>query len=120
MNALWKSHPATAREIMENLPKDVRWAYTTVKTMLTRLVAKAAIGERKRGNTSVYEPKLSQLKARRFALRSLVDRVMDGTVEPIMHFLIEDKKLSVRERKRLIQMLEEMDRKGEGQDGSDK
>ena len=37
MNALWEHHPATAREVEERLPETVTWAYTTIKTMLTRL-----------------------------------------------------------------------------------
>ncbi|MHC4216037.1 MAG: BlaI/MecI/CopY family transcriptional regulator, partial [Planctomycetota bacterium] len=49
MNALWHKHPATARQIAERLPAGVKWAYTTIKTMLTRLVEKNALTESKRG-----------------------------------------------------------------------
>jgi len=111
MKALWVHHPATAREIAEQLPDDVRWAYTTIKTMLTRLVAKQAVSERKRGNTSLYEPLVSQKKARRTAVRSLLDRAFDGGVEPMMHFLVNDKKLSAKERRALIELLREEDEK---------
>ena len=48
MNALWQGHPATAREVAERLPNEVSWAYTTIKTMLTRLAAKNAVSEEKR------------------------------------------------------------------------
>jgi len=109
MNALWKKHPATARELMEEIPPGNDWAYTTVKTMLTRLISKNAVSEHKRGNTSVYEPLVSQQKARNGALKSLVDKVLGGTLEPVMHYLIEEKKLSEKERRKLIQLLEEMD-----------
>ena len=47
MNALWEDHPATARDIMDRLPTGVKWAYTTIKTMLTRLVEKKAVSETK-------------------------------------------------------------------------
>jgi len=119
MNALWKGHPTTAREIMERLPDEVSWAYTTVKTMLTRLVSKQVVSERKRGNTSIYAPLITQVSARRSALRNLVQRVLGGKVEPIMHFLVEDQELTESERARLIQMLEEMDQtNNEGTDGT--
>jgi BlaI family penicillinase repressor len=107
MNALWKCHPATARELIEYLPEGIQWAYTTVKTLLTRLDAKGAISERKRGNTSVYEPLVSREKARRSALSSFLDRAFDGAVEPLMHFLVEDKRLSEKQRRELIQILQE-------------
>jgi BlaI family penicillinase repressor len=111
MKALWVHHPATAREVAEQLPDDVQWAYTTIKTMLTRLVAKQAVSERKRGNTSVYEPLVSQKKARRSAVRSLLDRAFDGGVGPMMHFLVNDRKLSDKERRALIELLREEDEK---------
>jgi BlaI family penicillinase repressor len=111
MNALWRRHPATARELIEYLPKDVQWAYTTIKTMLTRLVAKNAVSERKRGNTSVYEPLISRQKARRSALRSLLNQAFDGTVEPLLHFIVEDRKLSDKQRNEMIQILQEEEKK---------
>jgi BlaI family penicillinase repressor len=114
MNALWEQHPATAREIMERLDNRIQWAYTTVKTMLSRLVAKEAMTEQKKGNTSYYTPLVSQSSAQRSALKSLVDKVLGGTVEPIMHYLVEENKLSSTDRQKLIRILEEMDQKGEG------
>jgi len=117
MNALWKKHPATARELMEEIPPENNWAYTTVKTMLTRLMSKNAVSEHKRGNTSVYEPLVSQQKARNGALKSLVDKVLGGTLEPVMHYLVEERKLSDKDRRKLIQMLEEMDTNPQKEDG---
>jgi BlaI family penicillinase repressor len=112
MNALWKSSPATAREIIEQIPGKVEWAYTTVKTMLSRLVVKEAVSEHKRGNVSFYEPLIAEDRTRRGALAELFDKVLDGAVEPLMHFLVEEKKLSKKERRELIRMLEKEDRKG--------
>lgn len=109
MNALWKRYPATARDIIEFMPGETKWAYTTVKTMLTRLVKKGAIAENKRGSISVYEPLVAQKTARKNAIKNLLDKALDGAVEPIMHFLIEEKKLTAKERQHLIKMLEEMD-----------
>jgi BlaI family transcriptional regulator, penicillinase repressor len=114
MNALWQKHPATAREIMERLPEGVNWAYTTIKTMLTRLVEKKAVGEAKKGNTSVYEPRVSQRKARLNAFRSLLDQAFDGAVGPLVHFLAEERQLTAKEKAELKRILEsEADKKGE-------
>ena len=73
MNALWKKNPATTREIIDSLDEDVRWAYTTVKTMLTRLAVKKAVAETKRGNTSFYMPLVDQRNARRKALQPAIE-----------------------------------------------
>jgi BlaI family penicillinase repressor len=114
MNALWQKHPATAREIMARLGGRVNWAYTTIKTMLTRLAEKDAVSEVKEGNTSVYEPLVSQQKARLSAFRSLLDQAFDGAVGPLVHFLAEEKQLTAKEKKELREILEsEAEDKGE-------
>jgi BlaI family penicillinase repressor len=115
MNALWKKYPATARELTERLPDNVNWAYTTIKTMLTRLVTKQAIKEEKRGNTSLYEPLISQKKARRRAISTLINQAFDGAVEPMLHFMVRERKLTEKQRKVLIEIL-----RTEGQKKEDK
>ena len=112
MNALWAKYPATAREVMDRLPPGVTWAYTTLKTMLARLKDKRAVSEIKEGNTSVYEPLVSQQKARLSAFRSLLDQAFDGAVGPLVHFLIEERQLTPKQREELAKVLQD---KGKGQ-----
>jgi len=111
MNALWQNQPATTRQIVNRLPKDVNWAYTTVKTMLTRLAEKKVVKESKNGNVAFYESVLSRQKARRSALKSLVNQAFDGAFEPLMHFLLEDRKLSNKQRTQLSQALAASEKK---------
>ena len=105
MNALWEKHPATARDIMTRLPQGVKWAYTTLKTMLSRLVEKEAVSEHKQANTSIYEPLVSQRKARLSAFRLLLDQSFDGAMGPLMHFLLQEQKLNDKQKKELIEIL---------------
>jgi BlaI family penicillinase repressor len=107
MNALWSCYPATARDIAKKLPEDVDWAYTTIKTMLSRLLEKDAVSERKRGNTSVYEPILSRQKAQLSALRSVANQAFEGAFGPLMHFLLQEEKLSAKQCKELQKILSE-------------
>jgi len=111
MNALWDKHPAKARDVVERLPSTVNWAYTTVKTMLDRLVEKKAVGKNKRGNIGLYEPLVSRRQARRTAMRIMLDQAFDGAFGPMMHFLVEDEKLSASQRKELIKILSGKSRK---------
>lgn len=114
MNALWEKHPATARDIMTRLPQGVKWAYTTVKTMLSRLVEKEAINEHKHANTSIYEPLVSQRKARLSAFRLLLDQSFDGAMGPLMHFMLQEQKLNDKQKKELIEILgDESEKAGE-------
>jgi len=111
MNALWDKHPVKARDVVERLPSTVNWAYTTVKTMLDRLVEKKAVGKSKRGNIGLYEPLVSRRQARRTAMRIMLDQAFDGAFGPMMHFLMEDEKLSADQREELIKILSGKSRK---------
>ena len=112
MNVLWEESPLTVREIAERLPPAKRWAYTTIKTMLTRLMAKGAVSEHKRSNVGFFEPILTRRKARAAALRSVLDNAFEGAFGPLMHFLVEEEALSPAERRQLKRMLEEKSNRG--------
>ena len=106
MKALWEGYPAKARQISERLPAGVKWAYTTIKTMLTRLADKGVVSESKQGNVSLYEPILTRQQARKTALSTVLNQAFDGAFGPLMHFLLEDQKLSAKQRRELIKILE--------------
>ncbi len=105
MNALWQGWPATARQIANRLPDDIDWAYTTIKTMLTRLAEKNIVKETKKGSIGIYEPVLTRQNARRSALESLANQAFDGAFGPLMHFLLEDQKLSGKQKQEVLQTL---------------
>jgi BlaI family penicillinase repressor len=105
MNALWAKHPATVKDIVAQLSGKACWAYTTVKTMLDRLTDKRAIRKTKQGITGFYEPILTRQQARRTALRAVLDHAFDGAFGPLMHFLVEDGKLTSKQRQELIEIL---------------
>jgi BlaI family penicillinase repressor len=115
MNVLWERYPATARGIAERLPQEVSWAYTTIKTLLARLVGKGAVKESKKGNTSIYEPLLTRKNARRNAIKILANQAFDGAFGPLMHFMLENQKLTPAQKQELVQSLkEDMDRRKGG------
>ena len=122
MNCLWERHPATARGIAERLPKKIKWAYTTIRTLLARLAQKGAAREYKEGNTSLYEPLLTRDNARRSAIKTLANQAFDGAFGPLLHFLVNDQSLSPQQRKELTQALEKQSKQrgGRGNDSNTK
>ena len=111
MKALWRCQPATVRDLMAQLPPGTDWAYTTVKTMLTRLEAKRAVSERKNKNVSVDEALVSPQSARGSAWSHFLNQAFDGAMEPLLHFLVRGRKLTKKQRRQLAQLLEEEERK---------
>jgi BlaI family transcriptional regulator, penicillinase repressor len=106
MRAVWARGPASARDVLEAVTAETGWAYTTVKTLLARLVEKGALSERKRANQSIYEPLVTARTARVAALRALVDRAFDGVFGSLVQHLVAEERLSDRDRAALRAMLE--------------
>jgi predicted transcriptional regulator len=113
MEALWRGagpsrrERSSARDVIDRLGKRPGWAYTTVKTMLTRLVEKGAVTEERKGNVATYRPKVSRLAARKSAVKSLVERAFGGAYGAFVHHLVEGGPLSDPERARLRKLLGE-------------
>jgi len=114
MGALWEEHPATVSEVAARLSGKVNWAYSTFKTTLDRLVQKRIASKHKRSNLSFYEPILTRQEACSTALRTLLDHGFDGAFGRLMAFFVEDQKLTAKQRRELIEILEE-NRKGKGE-----
>jgi BlaI family transcriptional regulator, penicillinase repressor len=111
MKALWRCQPATVRDLIGCLPPDVDWAYTTVKTMLTRLEAKRAVSERKIKNVSLYEALVSPQTARGSAWSHFLNLAFDGAMEPLLHFLVRERKLTKKQRRQLAELLDQEERR---------
>ncbi|MCA8971473.1 MAG: BlaI/MecI/CopY family transcriptional regulator [Planctomycetes bacterium] len=104
MQALWDGAPATARDLKERI--DAEWAYTTVKTLLQRLVDKGAVQVELRGNTGWYTPIWQKAAARRSAIRSLLDSAFEGSFGGLFQHLARDERLTESQRAELLAMLE--------------
>lgn len=105
MNAVWGNAPTTARRVLQATEDETGWKYSTVKTMLDRLVDKGVLSAELEGITTVYEPNVSCEDARRGAMQALADRAFGGAVGSMMHFLVENERLPRGERKRLAELL---------------
>jgi predicted transcriptional regulator len=98
MREVWRLGEATARDVASALASETGWAYNTVKTMMVRLEAKGALRSRMGGKTSFYQAALTRRRARRAALRALVDVAFDGGFGPLVRFLLDEEALSAKDR----------------------
>lgn len=110
MNAVWaRTGAVPARDVHAALAADTGWAYTTVKTLLDRLVAKRALSATKVRHVSFYRSTLPRRRAVTDAAQTLVDRAFGGAVAPLVHHLLGSGTLSARDRAELRRMLDEDD-----------
>jgi BlaI family transcriptional regulator, penicillinase repressor len=108
MDTLWRRGDATARDVHGDLHDETGWAYTTVKTMLDRLVEKGALAGAKPdapSRSATYRPLLARKQARLQAALGLVERAFGGSPAPLVHFLIDSEVLSDADRTELMARL---------------
>ena len=94
----WDRGPLAARDVFAAVPQEREWSYRTVKTMLSRLVAKGALTYKQVGNSYLYRPVYSRGEMTRAATGSFIDRVFDGALRPfVAHFAesISDEELAL-------------------------
>ena len=95
------------------------WAYSTVKTLLDRMVEKGLVQARQVGNVWEYTPALPRQKAQRWAWRRLVDVAFGGAIAPTLAFVARDTKLSRRDRAELRALLEQLEKQDGGSEEGD-
>lgn len=105
MEQFWKLGAASVREVQESLPEEDRPAYTTVQTIVYRLVDKGAVRRTKKiGNAHIFEPVIT----RKSAYRRLLDDVLGlfgGSAAAVMAHLVDSGKLSLADLREAEQML---------------
>lgn len=105
MRALWERGASGVAELHAALAQETDWAYSTVKTLLERLVDKGAVAIEPGRAGRLFVPQLAASEARRSALRQLLDRAFDGTFAALVQHLSSDGELSRREREELRELL---------------
>jgi BlaI family transcriptional regulator, penicillinase repressor len=87
MRQLWGKAPLPAYDLIQALGAKEKWHSNTVKTLLTRLTRKKALGARKYKNLFLYYPLVTEEECIQAESDSLVERLFDGAVQPLLlHF----------------------------------
>jgi predicted transcriptional regulator len=79
LKVLWDLGEGTVRDVRQRLAPARPLAYTTVMTVLERLVRRGAALRRKAGRSFVYTPQVGRDWLRRRALRQLIDSLFNGS-----------------------------------------
>ena len=87
LKALWELGEGNVTDVRQVVTQTRPLAYTTIMTVLDRLVRKGRLTRRKVGRAFVYTPQGTRDALRRTALRELVDAFFDGSEEALLVFL---------------------------------
>lgn len=108
MEALWERSPLSAAEVCDEVCEEREWSLATVKTLLSRLVAKNAVSTRPDGRRFLYTPLLERSDYVGGESRRLVDRLFGGRAAPLFAHLAETEALSEDDLLEIEALLKEM------------
>lgn len=93
MEVLWDKPPLAPREIVNALQAE-SWSYTTIMTMLSRLVKKKAVCVVPENNTNLYQPAVDRQNCVKQETQLLLDKVFKGSVKDLIANFIDHEKLT--------------------------
>lgn len=87
LKVLWSLGQGNVHDVRHALSERRALAYTTVMTLLERLVRKGGVSRRKVGRSFVYSPLLDRECLRRAAVRELVESFFDSSEQSLVAYL---------------------------------
>ena len=105
MKVVWERDRATVRDVYESLLERRKIAYTTVMTMMNILEQKKYLRKSAEDRAYIYRPAKPKKQVIKGMVREFVDRVFNGSAEPLLVHLIEDRRLSNKDLDELARMI---------------
>ena len=94
LQVVWERQPCSAPEVQETLFSKKKWAYTTVKTIMDRMVNKGLLNVEKIRNLNLYRSAVTQKQARKSEITRTIKRAFEGAISPMMQFLVENENIT--------------------------
>ncbi len=113
LKVLWANGPGTVRDVEAHMPRRrAPLAYNTILTLLSRLRQKGYVVSEQRGQAHVFRAAVTRDDVLGHGLKTLADRICDGTASPLVHALVRSRKFSSDEIAHFRRLLDELERKG--------
>jgi len=97
MKIVWERDKATVRDVYEALLERRKVAYTTVMTMMKILEQKKYLKKTLADRAFVYRPAQPKGQVIGAMVREFVNRVFNGSAEPLLVHLVEEHGLSPKD-----------------------
>jgi predicted transcriptional regulator len=107
MKIIWQRESVTVRDVYEALLERRKVAYTTVMTMMKILEQKNYLKKTQNERAFVYRPAQPQRQVIGAMVRDFVNRVFNGSAEPLLVHLVEEHNLSREDLDEISRLREE-------------
>ena len=105
MRAVWKCGEANVKSFLENIESPVP-PYTTLASTIKNLEKKGYLSGKLYGNMYLYKPLVDEEAYKKQSLTNMVKNHFDNSYKDLVTFFAEEKKISSKELKEIIEMIE--------------
>ena len=109
MDVLWQKE-ATVEEIRDQLAETL--AGSTIRTLLNIMEDKGYVDFYKKGKAKVFRPRVARQAVQKSALRTLKDRLFQGSTRMLLARLVEDEEISLEELEELRRTMQDGTKEG--------
>jgi len=112
MRVVWDSEPCSVEAVFEVVSRDRDLKETTIRTLLRRLEQKGYLQHETEGRAYVYRATERPRSLAARAVRQIIDRFCQGSVEELVSGMVDAKMLSKSEMSRLEKFVRDQREKG--------
>lgn len=105
IKAVWDNEPCDAPAIQKKLFKKTGWTYSTVRTLMDRMVVKGLLAAAKVRNLTIYHSAVTREQAQRGELLYALKHAFNGALTPMVQCLIENNDLNAEELAKLESLI---------------
>src|ERR1039457_1518763 len=105
IKAVWEREPCTAPDIQEKLRRQTAWTYSTVRTLMDRMVVKGLLAAEKVRNLTIYRSAVTREEAQRGELYYALKHAFNGALTPMVQCLLDTRDLSTEELAKLESLI---------------
>ena len=111
IQAVWENEPCAVPTIQEELEAHKNWHYSTVKTLMDRMVTKGLLTTERIRNLILYRSAITRVQAQKGEIMRAVKRAFNGALTPMMQFMLDEHKLSQKQLAELESLIRKKRRK---------
>jgi len=111
IKAVWQHEPCAAPTIQEKLHRRTEWTYSTVRTIMDRMVAKGLLTAEKIRNLTLYRSAITRAQAQRGEVLYALKNAFNGAFTPMVQCLLEAGDLSAEELTELESLIKQKKKK---------
>jgi BlaI family penicillinase repressor len=106
IKAIWATEPCTATAIQGRLEQQSHWSYSTVRTIMDRMVVKGLLTAEKAGRLTWFRSAVTREQAQRGELLYALKHAFNGALTPMVQCLLKTGNLSSKDLAELESLIE--------------